>query len=103
MSNELPPEEIPEAIEVPQPPRPRGPHLVCARCGSADVVEGVPLRADHRVGVSVPRNPTRFISPVESRGVLARVCGACGHLELYIVNPAEFVEFARIASEEGLL
>ena len=71
--------------------------LKCGKCGSAQVVPRARVidRGDYsadsgNIGVAVARRPHALIfKNSELADVYARVCGACGFVELFIDEPAE--------------
>jgi hypothetical protein len=68
----------------------------CLKCGSAEVIEGVRVEPSDggKVVVMAPREPLALITTAEKRNLLARVCGACGSVDLYIEDAAGFIEVA---------
>jgi hypothetical protein len=72
--------------------------LTCKQCGSDKVIPGVALLdAYGDTGfwkkpqeVSVDANPGAWVfKGTETGRLLARVCGECGHAELYVTNHRE--------------
>ena len=72
--------------------------LVCARCGSPRVIPGVPLvdrygafgREQRPFAVEIEGDPIGWLQTDRASGGLrARICGDCGHTELWIDNHRE--------------
>jgi hypothetical protein len=82
---------------VPLPTR-RQPAPLCPKCASENVGDGISVDAEGGVTLSkaIPKNPDAWVSLMTTvrRQVLARVCGDCGHVELYVEGPGELVELA---------
>ena len=80
------------------PQKLRQPALLCPKCASENVADGISV--DDGGGVtlckSIPRNPGAWFSlnTTVRRPLLARLCGDCGHVEFYVEDPSELVEFA---------
>lgn len=72
--------------------------LKCERCGSSKVIPRVPLW-DHvgygnstvvELNVAVEGSPRAWLMKDRAVGpLLARVCGECGHVELFVENYQE--------------
>ena len=81
----------------------------CAKCGSKDVAGGIRLmdrghgNADAGdLSVRAQTNPRAWLFKGNVRSpLLARVCGTCGYVELYVEDPRAIVEAARKAEAEG--
>ena len=61
----------------------------CARCGSSKIIPSVELaEANGRsLDLRVAGNPDAIVFKEAATGSLsARVCGACGHVELHVSN-----------------
>ncbi len=69
--------------------------LTCKQCGSDKVIPGVALLDAYGDGglwrkpqeVRVEANPAAwFFTGTETGSLMVRVCGDCGHAELYVTN-----------------
>ena len=68
----------------------------CAKCGSEKIIPQVRIRdlADYNMpsalSVAVDENPEAiFFKETFTDALTARVCGECGHAELYVTQPRE--------------
>lgn len=73
----------------------------CPRCGSDKVIPDLPLHdhygdwgmSDRPIEVEVHGEPTALFMKNTATGALfVRVCGECGHAELYVRNPRELYD-----------
>ena len=76
--------------------------MQCPKCQSTDVIEDVRVvdYGDHHavrdLRVTVFRKPAALVfKGTVYSDVKARVCGSCGYLELFAVDPAALLEGAR--------
>ena len=74
----------------------------CGRCGSSKILPYVDIKdywepgVAGDLGVEVHEDPQAFIFKGAVKGPLvARVCGECGFVELFVKNPAELWEAFR--------
>ena len=80
----------------------------CAKCGSKDVADGIRLMdrghgsADAGdLAARAQAHPRAWLFKGSVRSPLvARVCGACGFVELYVEDPRAIVEAARKGQAE---
>ena len=78
--------------------------MACPKCGSSEVIEGVRMldrghgNQEQDLRAAVYKNPDAFLFKGKHAAALtARVCGACGYVELYVANPAELLAASRDA------
>jgi hypothetical protein len=71
----------------------------CAQCGSDKVMKGVQLSTEPsqspplQLRASVQSDPSAFLFKGTVVGILrARVCGSCGHTEIYTTNFEQLYE-----------
>jgi hypothetical protein len=76
--------------------------MACAKCGSEDSIDGVrildrgPYGEENDLSAIADENPGallfkgRVATPITSR-----ICGSCGYIELYAVDPGALLEFAK--------
>ena len=64
--------------------------LACLRCGSTNILPDGSVRSQGSVLVDVPTNPAaRILKGVHLKQLHARICGSCGHAELFIEGARE--------------
>ena len=76
------------------------PEAKCPNCQSAKIIPGVRIidQMGHyiRLGVNVYEHPDALVfKGKHSEGLHARICGDCGHVELYVENPQELYSVFR--------
>ncbi len=64
----------------------------CSKCGSTEVLAGIPVVTSKGFAVSAIDYNHRF---------LARVCGSCGFAEFYVEDPKGFVAVAKRAAVDA--
>jgi hypothetical protein len=71
------------------------PELHCAKCGSSKIIPKASVVDGHRFDQRIVVDGDPHIMIIKNRlyGTLsARVCGQCGHVELFVANPEELYE-----------
>ncbi len=69
------------------------PDLACLRCGSTNILPDGPVHSQFKILVDVPTNPAaRILKGIRSKYLRARICGRCGHAELFIQGAPELWE-----------
>jgi hypothetical protein len=65
----------------------------CPKCGSGNVVPDARVEEQRPVSVCVDAAPQAVLfRGTVSAPLLARVCGDCGHVELWVRNPQPLLE-----------
>ncbi len=64
--------------------------LACLRCGATNFLPDGAVHGYHNLKVDIPTNPAALLlKGIKSKLLYARVCGRCGHAELFIKGASE--------------
>jgi hypothetical protein len=80
----------------------------CVKCQSDTIIPDLAV-VDHsghmvQLGVDVSERPDALVfKGTRSENFRARVCGTCGHVELYVTNAAELYNVYRTAAKRNTL
>ena len=77
----------------------------CSICGSTELIPDVKIvdhgymDSQHDLAIELHGNPKALIFKETKKGVLhAKVCGNCGHVDLFVNNARELLEIYRQSS-----
>ncbi len=64
--------------------------LACLRCGSTNILPDGHVHSQFPVSVEVPTNPAALkLKGTRSKYLRSRICGSCGHVELFVEGAPE--------------